>query len=57
MITPSSAVLMENEKLHLYSNYTLIILKEYDDGSWLMIVAFKVVKRWGIKWIILLMWR
>ena len=36
---------MENEKLHLYSNYTLIILKEYDDGSWLMIVAFKVVKR------------
>ena len=42
--TPSSAILMANEKLHPYRDYTLIISKEYDDGSWLMLVAFKIVE-------------
>lgn len=42
--TPESAILMANEKLHPYRDYTLIISKEYDDGSWLMLVAFKIVE-------------
>ena len=48
--TPSSAILMANEKLHPYRDYTLIISKEYDDGSWLMLVAFKIVKMGVLTW-------
>lgn len=48
--TPSSAILMANEKLHPYRDYMLIISKEYDDGSWLMLVAFKIVKMEVLKW-------
>ena len=49
--TPSSAILMANEKLHPYRDYTLIISKEYDDGSWLMLVAFKVIKEGVALWV------